>query len=662
MSSQTLDPNSDRTGSGDFTITGSASTITQALSDNSDTTFVKRTSGTLTKAFVLNMGTYTLGANEAIQSVAINVRMLRPASAKLYVRQGVVIDAAAGIIRYGAADQYSGTASLSTASGAARITSPTGATWDQTTLNNLVVKVTDYASASAAITSVYELEAVVNTNSRPSASITGPSGSITDSSRPAVSWNYSDSDGDPQSVYEVKVFTAAQYAATGFSPDTTSGEWESGLVTSTDPGVTVPVDLETGTTYYAYVRVGHPLGTGEFLSNWSSSSFTMSYAAQPQPDLDVAYSTTNNVVYITATGRTNYLSDEDAVFTSSVGTWTAVQGCNLTRTTAQYLIGVASLQVEATSAATMKARTGLYPVATDGQSVSGIASFRADAVGRQSRVSLYWYNSSASLISITDGSLITSNFTSWTTASVAAVPPAGAASAALGIEIQSPASGEDHFVDKVALHPGPTPTWSPGGLYSTQTIIVERSTDNGVTWEGISEQDANTPNQVAQSDDYTALRGQTNVYRARVSGITSSQEVLSSAWSDDAAAFAVNDGKWWLKAIGQPDYNIGDARVIGPLQDTITQSVGVFRPLGRSTPVVVSGEIYGSDGEYSILLIGDAEWEAAQQLLFGFTGDVCVQAPFGTQKIVRITSRSVEEEGTAALPRRTVSVGYVEVS
>ncbi len=663
MSSQTLDPNSDRSGAGDFTITGSASTITQALSDNSDSTFVKRTSGTLTKAFVLDMGTYTLGANEAVESVAVNVRMARPTSdSRVYVRQGVVTDAAAGIIRYGAADQYAGTASIATSSGAPRVTAPDGSAWDQTRLNNLVVKVTDYASASAGITSLYELEAVATINTRPSASVTTPTGTVTDSSRPAVSWTYTDADDDAQSVYEVKVFTAAQYGAAGFNPDTSTATWESGLVSSSDTGVTIPVDLDTGTTYRAYVRVGHPLGPSNFLSDWAFTSFTMNYFAPPPPSLDVAFSPENNVVYITATGRTNYLTDDDAVFTASVGSWTPVAACNLVRDTGTFEVGIASLRVDSTSGATMKARTGLYGVATDGQRVSGIADFRAGAVGRSSRVALYWYDASASLISVTDGTLITSTFSGWTTASVTAVPPAGTASAALGIEIQNPVSAEQHFVDKAAWHPGTTPTWGPGGLYDEQTILVERSTDNGVTWEKISDSDANVPNQVAQSDDYTALRDLTNVYRARAVGVASTQEVLSSAWSSDAAAYVINDGKWWFKALGSPDLNIGDVTVLAPVSDNITQSVGVFRPLGRNTPVVVSGDIYGSDGEYSALFIGESEWSDAQGILFAFAGNVCVQDPFGRQKIVRFVSRSAEEEGTRQNPRRTVTVGYVEVT
>jgi hypothetical protein len=669
VTAQTLDPNADRSGAGDFTITGSASTIALALSDASDTTFVKRTSGTVTKSFVLDMDTYVLGVDEAVESVQVNVRMARPETAsRVFVRQGVVTDAAAGVIRFGAPDQYSGSVALSTLEGAPRINAPDGLPWDQTRLNNLVIQVTDYASASTAVSAVYELEAVATINERPSASVTSPSGTVADTSRPAVSWTYTDADDDPQSVYEVKVFTAAQYGAAGFDPDSSAGEWESGLVTSSDTGVTVPVDLETGTTYRAYVRVGHTLGSSNFISNWAFSQFVMDYAAPPSPQLDVSFSPTFNVVYITATGRTNYLSDDDSVFTASIGSWQSVTGVNLTRETGTFQQGVASLGLTSTAGTTMRARTGLYAVATDGQNVSGIADFRADAVGRSCRTSLYWYDASASLISVTDGIQVSDVSTGWVTASVTGVPPSGAASAALGVEVASPVSAEVHYVDKAALHPGPVPTWGPGGLYENQSILVQRSNDNGVTWEDVSQFDASIPTQVAQSDDYEALRGQTNVYRARTIGVTGSLDVLSSAFSSDAAAFVTNDGKWWLKALGSkrpdcpcPALNIGGVTVRGPVQSNVQQSVGVFRPLGRNSSVVVSGDIYGSDGDYVLLFTTEAEWQAAQGILFSHTGDVAVQDPFNGQKRVRFVSRSVEHIGTVGRPVRAVTVGYVEV-
>ena len=282
MAVESLSPNADRSGAGDFTITGSASTVAIALSDASDATYVDRTNATLTKSFAVDLDTYTLGADEAVESVQVNVRMARPETAsRVLIRQGVVTDLVAGVVRYSAADQYSGSVALSTLQGAPRVNAPDGLSWDQTRLNNLVVQVTDYASASTAITSLYELEADAVINTRPSASVTAPTGTVTDTSRPAVGWTYTDSDGDPQSVYDVKVFTATQYGAATFNPDTSVPEYGSGVAPSGDSGLTVPVDLETGVTYRAYVRVGHALGSGTFFSNWAYSEFAMDYAAQP---------------------------------------------------------------------------------------------------------------------------------------------------------------------------------------------------------------------------------------------------------------------------------------------------------------------------------------------------------------------------------------------
>lgn len=140
------------------------------------------------------------------------------------------------------------------------------------------------------------------------------------------------------------------------------------------------------------------------------------------------------------------------------------------------------------------------------------------------------------------------------------------------------------------------------------------------------------------------------------------QETVASPWSEEAAAFATNDGQWWIKAIAAPSYNLARVKVRGPLASNADQSVGVFRPLGRNTPIVTSGDIYGLDGTYVLMFTTDTEWEAAQSILFNYAGNVCVQDPFGGQKIVRFVSREVDEDGTVNNPRRIVTVGYIEVS
>jgi hypothetical protein len=151
-------------------------------------------------------------------------------------------------------------------------------------------------------------------------------------------------------------------------------------------------------------------------------------------------------------------------------------------------------------------------------------------------------------------------------------------------------------------------------------------------------------------------------YLTPISGTPFNQEVVASPWSEEAAAFVTNDREWWVKAVSVPEFNLGRVTVRGPLSSRAEQSVGVFRPLGRDTPVVTSGDIYGLDGTYVFLFTTEAEWEAAQNILFAYSGNVCVQDPFGDQKIVRFVSRDVDHDGTVGNPRRTVTVGYIEVT
>jgi hypothetical protein len=659
---QTLLPNGTRSGAGDFTVTGAGS-IHAALNDSSDSTTVLRTSTTDTKSLVVNCGTYTLGASERVQSVRVAVRMARGGNqSKVYVRLGYVTDAAAGTIRYAAADQYTGSSTIGWVNGAYRTTAPDGQDWDQSRLNELVVKVTDYSPTSGGRTTFYEVKVEVEVNARPTLTVGSPTGTVADTSRPAIGWTYSDADGDAQTVYETRVFTAAQYGAAGFDPATSSAVWESGVVSSSDPGVTPGVDLEDGVTHRAYVRAGHAIGSGSYLSDWAFSTFTVDYEAPPAPDLSTAFQALYNRVTLTAVGHTNYLTVDDATFDATAGTWAAISGCSVARSTAFALSGSSSLAITATAAGTMSARSGLYAIPTDGQQVAARADFRPDGSARTVRMLLRWFNAASTLLSTSTGSNVTETGAAWTSASIAATPPAGATQVQVGVEIVSAASAEVHYIDKVSLHNGSTAYWSPGGLYDAQTIFLERSTDDGVTWETLDEVDAGTATQTAALDDYAAERDQTNIYRARVIG-RNGQTAVASPYSANGAAWVPNDEKWWIKAPGDASLNVGGARVLGgsAIQQTREAAQGVFRPLGRDRAVVVTGEVYGYDGTYDVLAVGDAEWATLEALLLDYTGDLVVQSPFGETRTVRVVSRSVAIEGTPTLPRRIVSVAYVEV-
>lgn len=93
--------------------------------------------------------------------------------------------------------------------------------WTKDTLNQLVAQVFTYDSGGATDkVRVYGLYVVVNYTGAPGVQITAPTGTVSSSS-PAVSWSYSQGDGDIQASAKYKIFTSVQVADTTFNPDYT---------------------------------------------------------------------------------------------------------------------------------------------------------------------------------------------------------------------------------------------------------------------------------------------------------------------------------------------------------------------------------------------------------------------------------------------------------
>lgn len=198
--------------------------------------------------------------------------------------------------------------------------------------------------------------------------------------------------------------------------------------------------------------------------------------------------------------------------------------------------------------------------------------------------------------------------------------------------------------------------------YDSQTFAVERSDDGGTTWVAVRDASDLVPNSsnAAQVYDYEAARGVTVRYRARAIGVLADNEV-ASAWSSAATVSVTNDGRWWWKALTAPSLNLGGVSVLTDPGESITEDLGVFTPIGRSTPVVISGGLSGREGNYALVVSGASAWTAFEPLL-RHTGTLLVQSPFGDQRYVRIVERSVTLTGTTGAPRREVEVKYVEVS
>lgn len=209
--------------------------------------------------------------------------------------------------------------------------------------------------------SVFGGDATVTAQAAPSVVITGPTGTIP-SGTPTVTATATVASGANLTAYRVVVYTAAQVAASGFTPGGTPSVYDSGTVPSSNLSISQPVPaLVNNASYVTYVQVTE---SGNELSGWVSQGFTVSSDSPAQPSLSVATGTDPvtgaPLVTLTVTGHDNLLSTADASVEGSLGTWTAGANTTIADSTAQSLDGSSSMTLTATAAGSVTASTAAY--------------------------------------------------------------------------------------------------------------------------------------------------------------------------------------------------------------------------------------------------------------------------------------------------------------
>lgn len=206
-----------------------------------------------------------------------------------------------------------------------------------------------------------------------------------------------------------------------------------------------------------------------------------------------------------------------------------------------------------------------------------------------------------------------------------------------------------------------TATGAASGAFDYQYFEYERSIDGGTVYEQMRNGSEVYPGAgfAATLYDYEVKRGLSAKYRVRAIGVTGTN-VANSAWSTVQTLSITSDSKYWLKAVADPSKNYGDATVLNRLGITIEENLGVFRPIGRSLPIIVSGTIGGSDGELEIVTTTTAAWNAVYALAtYQYT--ILLQEPTNEQKYVRFVGRSWEEQQVGAISQRILRIAYIEV-
>jgi hypothetical protein len=386
-------------------------------------------------------------------------------------------------------------------------------------LDNLVVKFLDGATASADRGQLLEVYVDVLTTAQPTITVNAPTGTITDTSFPAVTWTYADTDGDVQAAYQIKIFTAAQYGASGFSAENDVALLDTGIIVSTNNGQTLEVDLPNSTTYRAYVKVAQLVNGLNYFSEWGYSEFTMGIDSPATPSITAYYDSIEGSVVVTVYGRTNILTINQASLETDTTGWEASLNCAIARSTAEASIGSASLRLTATASGNMTANTNVYIPVLPNTAFSASAEFKAAATARSCSVGIEWYTATNTSLGTVYGTASNDSTSAFSQKTITATAPATAAYAEVYVKVASAASSEIHYVDKIAFHAGSSPTWTKGG-FSNFYFDVERTNDSGVTYQAIrnSPVTANSV-QVATLNDYEVPLGSVVYYRAKASAV-----------------------------------------------------------------------------------------------------------------------------------------------
>lgn len=406
----------------------------------------------------------TVAAPALAQYRSVTLRIRANAISGPYIVDAVTVDV--GGVK-GTYDQIAWTTTITTFTGAGRTTAPNGAAWTQALIDDM--KVVVKKAINLITQNVYELYADVVYNEAPVSTVTAPTGTVTTTSQPAVTWTYTDPEGDAQERVRIKIFSAAQYGAVGFNPETATATWDSGEIFS--GGTTyspIPVALPNNTTYRAYVKTAD-VGSGGRYSNWAFNGFSILIDSPAAPDLTVTADNTLARVLLSVQGRDNLLTlNQSTIETGTVGLVAGTNAGTLTRDTAQFRQGISSLRFQSVAAGDMKVSslTGLNGVpVTAGQTFTGLASIRP-ASARSVRAEIAFYDvAGAQIGSNTNGTSAAPGAATWSERTVTVAAPTGAVTAAVfATVLATGGAAEQAWTDQLGIFPGTTAAWTRGGF------------------------------------------------------------------------------------------------------------------------------------------------------------------------------------------------------
>lgn len=660
MTISTLRPNGTTSNTG--TLTGGA-TAHAVLSDDSDSSYVDYASAG--QASVLALGDLTLPAGAVVKSLKIRLRvqLATPTASELTAKivAGAKTSTATLTVSNYRSPPFSVTW-LTLASAGISDANVDGAT------------LTISKVAAGAHVQVYEAYVDATYVVKPVVAVDAPSGTVTDTNRPTVSWtNTFDADGGEQTILALKVFTAAQYGAGGFNPETsTPFENRGGFFAGSS--LQVNSILADG-TYRAYVKTGQTVNGVFHWSDWAFTEFTVSVALPATPTLTATADNANARIALAVADAAGVASTDAFELERSLDagtTWEAVRQLDedpVLNAPVIVATGAFSDAADATThAAVLPAPSGgiladdlLIAVA----GMDGNPSFTwpsdwteiKDVAGNGSavRAGVAWKRAiggETGTITVTTSASeggavrILCVRGAHTTTAPEVSTGVGAATANADPDSLNPSGWDtEHTLwiaamvndGNVAVTAGPSgyfdfgnTRWanaSGAGVATAFKHSSAASEDPGAFTQTAEDTHAFTVGVRPASPslivyDYEAPNGTTMSYRVRAlhnySGL-----YAASAWVQDTEAWSSDS--WWLKQPNLPELNMA-VRIRSFQTVARAGRQGVFQALGASFPVVVSDVRESSRGTVVLRLDSTGEQDALDDLL-DTAGTLLLQSP-----------------------------------
>jgi hypothetical protein len=467
----TLRPNADDNAT--WVRTPASTNRFDKLNDDLDTTWISGAGTGNTTYQGLQMTSTTLAAGQRVQNITFRMRykfaLIHGYVELRFIRVGE-INSKVAIVQ-----QNASTTGIGNVSSVAFPTDPSGAEWTQGSLDSLSLRLYDKSTVVGRV-AVYELYADVNINNQPTVAVPTVTGNTT-TSRPTITTVYTDTDGDQQTAFQVKVFSAAQYGAAGFSADTSASTVDSGVVLTDAVTYTISKDLVNAVTYQAYWRSAQDFNGQKWWSAWAvSAPFTMAFEPVPQPSLTVVSDNTVPRVRnkLTVDTKLNLLTSDDASFEAGIGSWTGTSNATVVPSATLAAKGAQSMRMTATANADMTATTGFYPCAPN-QSYTFLSQFRTAVTARSVRAEVLWFDGAGVQIGATvaGGNVTDSSANFLTQATLTATSPTNAVTMKQQARVLVPAAAEVHYNDANSYSTSSSTTWFAGGASQFDYELVE---------------------------------------------------------------------------------------------------------------------------------------------------------------------------------------------